>query len=478
MRASGCTGIELKKKIINLQVRMRAIRSEEALKRLYTLLVCTIMVAADSAMILYALHFIYNLEFRTQLYFRGHLFVMGMYVVVLLFLGQVFGGIIVGVRKAGEVMFSFLFAALMSGSFFYFIVALLSYKLPTPIPLLLVLLGQIIFSSGWISITAKIYGNRFKPYDVLLIYKGESIENFREKLATRKDQFHIADSVNIREGEEKLRSLIDKYNTVMLWDIPSGYRNQIFKICYEKSKRIYVMPKISDIILNGSEAVHLFDTPLLLTEANPLQYEERVLKRIMDIVISLCLIIITSPIMLIAALAIKLYDRGPALYSQVRCTKGGRKFRIYKFRSMIVNAESAGVAVLAAESDPRITPIGRFIRACRIDELPQLFNVLNGDMSFVGPRPERPEFIEKYLETMPEFAYRMKVRAGITGYAQLYGKYNTLPYDKLKFDLYYIEQYSLWLDIKLMILTVKILFTKESTEGTKEKVTSAKDRAG
>ena len=141
---------------------------------------------------------------------------------------------------------------------------------------------------------------------------------------------------------------------------------------------------------------------------------------------------------------------------------------------MIVNAESAGVAVLAAESDPRITPIGRFIRACRIDELPQLFNVLNGDMSFVGPRPERPEFIEKYLETMPEFAFRMKVRAGITGYAQLYGKYNTLPYDKLKFDLYYIEQYSLWLDIKLMILTVKILFTKESTEGTKEKVTSEK----
>ena len=140
-----------------------------------------------------------------------------------------------------------------------------------------------------------------------------------------------------------------------------------------------------------------------------------------------------------------------------------------------MNAESAGVAVLAMEKDPRITPVGAFIRKCRIDELPQLFNVLKGDMSFVGPRPERPEFIEKYKKSMPEFAYRMKVRAGITGYAQLYGKYNTLPYDKLKFDLYYIEQYSLWLDIKLMILTCKILFTKESTEGTSETVTAGKE---
>ena len=252
---------------------MRAIRSEEALKRLYTLLVCTVMVAVDSAMILYVLHFIYNLEFRTQLYLRGHIFVMGMYVIVLLFLGQVFGGIIVGVRKAGEVMFSFLFAAIMSGVFFYFIVTLLSYKVPTPLPLLIVIAAQILFSSLWISLSAKIYRNRFKPYDVLLIYKGESIENFREKLATRKDQFHIADSVNLKEGEERIKEAVDRYNTIMLWDIPSGYRNQIFKQCYEKSKRIYVMPKISDIILNGSEAVHLFDTPLLLTEANPLQYE-------------------------------------------------------------------------------------------------------------------------------------------------------------------------------------------------------------
>ena len=174
--------------------------------------------------------------------------------------------------------------------------------------------------------------------------------------------------------------------------------------------------------------------------------------------------------MLVTAICIKLQDGGPVLYRQIRCTKNGRHFEILKFRSMVVDAEKAGKAMLATENDPRITKVGRFIRKCRIDELPQLFNVLKGDMSFVGPRPERPEFIEKYTEEMPEFSYRMKVRAGITGYAQLYGKYNTKPYDKLKFDLYYMEQFSIGLDIRLMILTFKILFTKESTEGTTERV--------
>ena len=451
---------------------MRRIRSEEAMKRLYTLAACTIMIAVDALLILYVLHNVYNNEFRTQLYFKGHLFVMTMYVGVVLFLGQVFGGLLVGVRRAGEVMFSFVFTAIMSDAFFYLIAMLLSYKVPNPLSLLAVFGIQLLFSCGWISTTAAFYRNRFKPYNVLLIYGGESIHNFVEKLATRKDQFHIAESVNACESDEKIKRLIEEYSTIMLWDIPTDQRNPIFKYCYECSKRIYVMPKISDIILNVSESVHLFDTPLLLTDSNPLQYEERVIKRLMDIVIAAILLIITSPFMIITALAVKLYDGGPALYKQVRCTINGRKFYIYKFRSMIMNAEKAGVAVLAAESDPRITPVGRFIRACRLDELPQLINVLKGDMSFVGPRPERPEFIEKYSETMPEFRYRMKVRAGITGYAQLYGKYNTLPYDKLKFDLYYIEQYSLWLDIKLMILTVKILFMKESTEGAHEKVTA------
>ena len=446
--------------------------SHDARRRLYTLSTCFIMLAADIFLVYYVLHNIYNQGFRTQLYLRGHIFVMAFYTVVFVFLGNVFGGITVGMRRRGEVVFSLFFTSLFSAVFFYLITAMLSYRFPTVSPLLTVLCIQVLFSCLWIVLTSAIYQRIFKPYDVFLVYTGSSIHNFVEKLATRKDQFRVVGSISTDEGEHKIKESIDLYNTVVLWDIPAEMRNKIFKYCYENSKRIYSMPKISDIILNGSNPIHLFDTPLFLTEGNPLQYEERIIKRSLDILLSLLLIIITSPIMAITAIAIKLDDGGSVLYRQVRCTKNTRKFYIYKFRSMITDAEKQGVAQLAREDDPRITAVGRIIRPFRIDELPQLFNVLKGDMSFVGPRPERPEFIEKYEQTMPEFSYRMKVRAGITGYAQLYGKYNTLPYDKLKLDLYYIEQYSIWLDIKLILLTCKILFTKESTEGVSGNITA------
>ena len=204
--------------------------------------------------------------------------------------------------------------------------------------------------------------------------------------------------------------------------------------------------------------------------------EQRFLKRALDIVCTMILLILTSPIMLLTALAVKLYDGGPVLYKQVRCTVNQREFCIMKFRSMRQDAEEDGVARLAQKNDDRITPIGKFIRKCRIDELPQLFNILKGDMSFIGPRPERPEIIAQYMEVMPEFVYRMKVKAGLAGFAQVYGKYNTSPYDKLKLDLAYIENYSLWLDIKLMLLTLKVLFWPDSTEGVEaEQITALRE---
>ena len=175
--------------------------------------------------------------------------------------------------------------------------------------------------------------------------------------------------------------------------------------------------------------------------------------------------------MLITAVAVKLYDGGPVLYKQVRLTRHDRKFEIYKFRSMVVDAESDGIAKLARENDDRITPVGRIIRATRIDELPQLFNILKGDMSFAGPRPERPEIMEEYCKEIPEFAFRTRVKAGLTGYAQVYGKYNTTPYDKLKLDLFYISNYSMWTDIKLILMTLKIVLKKDATEGVSEELT-------
>ena len=227
--------------------------------------------------------------------------------------------------------------------------------------------------------------------------------------------------------------------------------------------------------MTGAEELHVFDTPLLLTREYSLTVEQCFFKRMIDILGSLILIVPAAPIMLITAIVIKLYDGGPVLYKQVRCTKDQREFYIMKFRSMRTDAEKDGVARLASKNDDRITPVGRFIRKCRIDELPQLFNILKGDMSFIGPRPERPEIIAQYLEVMPEFALRMKVKAGLAGFAQIYGKYNTTPYDKLKLDLTYIQNYSIWMDLKLMLLTIKILFWPDSTEGVEaEQVTALK----
>ena len=263
------------------------------------------------------------------------------------------------------------------------------------------------------------------------------------------------------------------YDGLILWDIPAQIRNRLYKYCFGVGIRVYIMPKIPDILIKGADQLHLFDTPILLTREYVLSFDQRLAKRIIDFVCALILCIISSPIMLVTAILIKAYDRGPVLYKQVRCTRDMKEFHILKFRSMRVDAEKDGVARLASKNDDRITPIGRFIRMVRIDELPQLFNILKGDMTFIGPRPERPEIIMQYMENMPEFIFRTKVKAGLAGYAQVYGKYNTTPYDKLKLDLFYIENYSIWLDIKLMLLTLKILFRPESTEGVDNSQTTA-----
>lgn len=200
---------------------------------------------------------------------------------------------------------------------------------------------------------------------------------------------------------------------------------------------------------------------------------QRFVKRLIDICLSAIGILISSPIMLAVAIAIRLYDHGPAIYKQVRCTRGEREFQMFKFRSMIQNAEQDGKARLAAEHDDRITPVGKFIRATRLDELPQLFNIFMGDMSIVGPRPERPELIREYQDSIPEFAYRTHVKAGLTGYAQIYGRYNTTSYDKLKLDIIYVQRQSLILDLQMILMTVCIIFMKDSTQGLEEGATNA-----
>ena len=411
----------------------------------------------------------YYLGYGLKLYFRGHLLIIAIYFILLMFFSNTYGGLKIGYLKPMDVFFSQIFAIIMANVISYFQISLLRNWLVPVWPIVEIMLIELVISFLWAYVTNWIYMAIFKPRELLLISGVYSVDDIMRKFNSRKDKYHIAKTVNISEGIEKVQEeCLGDYDGVIIWDVPSTFRNGLVKYCYGHNVRIYVMPKITDVLLKGSTELHLFDTPVLLVREYAIKIEKRAIKRLIDIVFSLILIVLTSPIMLITAIAIKLYDGGPVFYKQVRCTIGRKEFKIMKFRSMLVDAEKDGVARLASKNDSRITPIGRFIRKCRIDELPQLFNILAGDMAFIGPRPERPEIIDQYLREMPEFAFRMKVKAGLAGYAQVYGKYNTTPYDKLKLDLTYIENYSIWLDIKLMLLTVKILFTPDSTEGVDE----------
>ena len=293
--------------------------------------------------------------------------------------------------------------------------------------------------------------------------------NLIEKMNAREDKYIISQIVSYHEGPERIKAEIAKYDSVIVGDMPAHERNYIIKYCFGQNIRTYSVPKISDILLRSSVELNLFDSPLLLSRNNQgLQIEQEIMKRIIDIVGSLIGIVITIPIFLIVGICIKMTDGGPVIYQQTRLTKNGKKFQIYKFRTMVQNAEADGKARLASEGDPRILPIGRVLRATRLDELPQIYNILKGDMSIVGPRPERPELAAELEKEIPEFSFRLQVKAGLTGYAQVYGKYNTTPYDKLKLDLTYIRNYSVLEDLKLIIMTPKIMLMKESTEGVKE----------
>lgn len=334
-----------------------------------------------------------------------------------------------------------------------------------PIPVIVMTVAQICLVVLWACGANWVYFHVFPARKMLLVYGSHSATRLALKMSKRSDKYLICAAVNAELGYDEVIKQVDKFPAIVICDVKGSLRNQILKYCYGKSIRVYITPKLSDIIIGGSEEIHLFDTPLFLCRNSGLSLDQQVAKRALDLICGVLAFIVASPFMLITAAAIKLYDGGPVLFKQKRLTIGGKEFNVYKFRSMVVDAEKDGVARLATQHDDRITPVGRIIRKIRFDELPQILNILKGDMSIVGPRPERPEIAEEYKKDMPEFDYRLKVKAGLTGYAQILGKYNTLPYDKLKLDLIYIENYSLLLDLKLILMTIKILFIPESTEG-------------
>ena len=420
-----------------------------------------------------------SIAIRPHLWFteKGHYLAIAVYAILIFAFSSMYGGLNIGYLRTAEVLFSQVFATLVVNVITYGQDSLMYFWLMDPRPFLVMTLIQCAGVICWSLVAQRVYKMLFAPRKMLLVHGDRPYEDLIRKFESRKDKYDICKCMNVSEGIDAIcEEVVERYDAIVIGDIDVTSRNTIYKFCYGKGIRVYILPKLSDVILGGAEEMHIFDTPIFLTREYSLTIEQRFMKRAVDLICSAILLVLASPIMLLTAIVIKLYDGGPVIYKQTRCTKDMREFGIMKFRSMRVDAEKDGVARLATKNDDRITPVGKFIRKVRIDELPQLINILRGDMSFIGPRPERPEIIGQYMEIMPEFVFRTKVKAGLAGYAQVYGKYNTTPYDKLKLDLTYIEKYSFWMDIKLMLLTLKILFWPDSTEGVEaQQVTAFKE---
>lgn len=453
-------------------------RNNEQFKKIMRSLLVIILVVAETAVFAYTWINEYNNYIVLPFVQRGNWFLYAVYIILFSIFLHSFDGLKYGIYRRTNLIIAQILATVSTAFIIYLQIVLLSARFVTVIPLFFMILADVALILLITFIGNFLLRKLFPAKRTIIIYDNYSPEIFIEKIKTRKDKFVINDIVNVSLGIEKLEELIKNAESVIIYDVHSEQRNKILKVCFENNIRTYTTTKVSDILIRGAEILHIFDTPLLLYRNVGLTFEQRFLKRTLDIIVSLLLLVITSPIFLISAIAIKLSDGGPVFFRQARGTIDGRIFYIHKFRSMVTDAEKDGAPRPAEDDDSRITPVGKLLRATRLDELPQLIDILMGNMSLVGPRPERIEHIKQYTEEVPEFQYRLKVRGGLTGYAQLYGKYNTSPYDKLQLDLMYIQNYSIFLDIRLILMTVKIMFMKESTEGfTKENSKKIEDKS-
>ena len=397
--------------------------------------------------------------------YKGKYVLMGVYAVLLYAFFQNSECTMFGQLHRMDLIIGQIISILIVNFVTYFQLCLIGNAMLSPTPMLMLTGIDVVAAIVMIFVYTGLYHKLYAPHDMLLIYGHKRGVGLKIKMDSRKDKYNIRKLICVDEGYDAIIQEIPKHDAVILNDVPAQMRNDILKFCYRYRIRTYVAPKLTDIMIRGARDITLFDTPLLLVKGTGLTPAQRVAKRAMDIVGSAILLAIVALPMACIAIAIKLEDGGPVFFRQKRLTRGGREFEILKFRSMIVDAEKYAGAVLATDNDPRITKVGKFLRATRMDEFPQFINIFKGDMSLVGPRPERKVLADEICKEIPEFAYRLKVRGGLTGYAQIYGKYNTSAYDKLRLDLMYIENYSLMQDIKLIILTLRIIFSKDSTEG-------------
>lgn len=373
----------------------------------------------------------------------------------------------VSILQIRNVILGEVLATMITDIIMYILIWMLSIHLPNLIPGLITWGGQCVIGVIWAYVMHQSYFSTHPPLRTIVIYDERmGMENLIHTYGLEK-RFNIKTVYPVESIMDKLE-VMEEFDAAFLCGIHSRERNIILKHCINHKIKLFMIPRIADVMMRGAEQIHMLHLPILKTQRYKPSIEYQIIKRTMDIVVSGIATIVLSPLFLITAIAVK-SDGGPAFYKQKRLTKDGKVFEILKFRSMRVDAEKYSGAVLSAgENDPRITKVGRIIRACRLDELPQLLNILKGDMSLVGPRPERPELQKEIEKEVPEFGLRLQTKAGLTGYAQVYGKYNTTFYDKLLMDLMYISKPSILEDFTIMLATVKILTSKESTEGVGE----------
>ena len=377
-------------------------------------------------------------------------------------------------HRIGELIFSQILAVAATDAFAFVLIWMLSIHFPKLWPGFICFAVQALLSIPIAFIFHQYFFAHHKPIKSIVVY--DTRQGMDELIHTYglEKRFDVQETCAIEDALKNLDHLND-FETVFMCGIHSHDRNIILKACIEKGINVYLIPRVGDVIMSGTERMHMLHLPVLRAKRYNPSTEFKIIKRTCDLIVSGILLVLLSPLFLIISLFVK-SDGGPAFYRQTRLTKDSREFEIIKFRSMRVDAEKYSGAVLSTgENDPRITKVGRVLRACRLDELPQLINIFKGDMSFVGPRPERPEIAAEYEKTLPEFRLRLQAKAGLTGYAQVFGKYNTTPYDKLLMDLMYIAHPSLFEEILILLSTVKILFAKESTEGIAEGATNAQN---
>ena len=435
-----------------------------------------IHLLAVPTLFMFCWYFFYAVKNSETIVSRYDIVIIIVYFLDWFFMAKIYNIYALNFSKKTDLIFGHVLSEFVIAVVVYVLHTIMRWQFRNPLFLLAVFGEQAIFSVLWILFAHWLYFKIHKPKRTIAIYKRDSDLRKLQEISKFPRKFDIEKFVKIEdESLAGILPIIEGYEIIFVAGVEASTRNGIIKYCVDNKVQGYFAPHVGDVIFMGGMPIQQFSTPVIgIRRVAPAPYY-LFLKRFFDIFVSLIAIILLSPLMLVTAIIIKCYDRGPVIYSHIRLTTDRKPFKIYKFRSMRVDAEKDGVARLSTEHDDRITPVGKFIRKCRLDELPQLFNILKGDMTIVGPRPERPEIAEQYEKEIPAFALRLQVKAGLTGYAQVYGRYNTNPYDKMQMDLMYINNMGIFEDLRLMFATVRILFAKESTSGIDDNATTAND---